>query len=1093
MATSFQSARLFLRTGRFGSRHQKKKDSETIKGQSEEVDTKPAAVPAWSERKESREEVPAEKEVVIQSYAPTPRARTPEETMKETIGLSSQFQGLPPSLQLESQSFLDDDELRALGITTGLRTGTSSRASSNPRSPAVAFNRIEEEDELDDVFEMEVPIQIVRDRRPDLQVSIPQMKTSPSRSPRLTNSAITAPTPHSAMSTASMLKSSRPLKSGTTATPRSIVSPLSVVEMPKPQRPFSTESIEGMVKDSKTTNRTEQYQVISSKHIEEFERKMTERGGRSSSASTKSDAEQPIEDFDDSLQSANAYRVDTAALYHAALVSTPSIKLKKNHVPPNGSPMPNLSYIRRQASSTSLATTSTVNFNKPLPPEPGRPGASSLKHIAYTSTANARPASNSRTPSRSNSISERKKKSPQLDKPEITSPTSIRPPTISRKNSGVSLSKVSLRSKYTPKDLDAMDDAFQRRPTGTARSTTHGPYANLPTPSQSQVSLSVDAKQLHPIVENSPRGSDAISLRTEPLQISRGPMKMEPTRRPPQPPQRVHTIAVEKLNRRKPAMPRSASNTQLGTQARAEEPPQRRSSTTEPMSKAERILGKSGIVVSARSDIRPSIEFNWNSNDPPKDYTTTETSEFESDEDDMAELDTPIDAQELEIRKRLALLSSKDDPSSVFEAFHKSNSDRYANKPHGKVVHEPTTKPTIEEKLHLTGSATNEINVPTHIAELEAANRTPSPAELPGSFLPTTVEEPAELGVTSPSPFASIPIPPEPEEAPPRRGRFATSNPQSTASGKSRSLHSQRSVRVRSLASLAASDIPDIYASLPTPSNQSRRPSTSGEEVDELITADAAERVLLHILQSLDNLEDLFAASMVSKGFYRTFKRHELFLLKRAIKRMSPAAWELREMSIPYSELPPGATDYTPNLYFRHYVQDLLTMVELKAMILESCKSFLRQDTISGLAGETDRSAMIDEAFWRVWTFCRIFGCGNNREDDIIGQMDWLKGGILARQGPDTRTLALTDELARNSVLFNPPEGFAKGNGKGLNAEELYDMYEIWTCLAVLVHGYHGKRKEAREYGVYDRCNVPEGDEVRENAILGKTLSAQSM
>ena len=253
-----------------------------------------------------------------------------------------------------------------------------------------------------------------------------------------------------------------------------------------------------------------------------------------------------------------------------------------------------------------------------------------------------------------------------------------------------------------------------------------------------------------------------------------------------------------------------------------------------------------------------------------------------------------------------------------------------------------------------------------------------------------------------------------------------------------------------------------------------------------MITADAAEHVLLHILKSLDNLEDLFAASMVSKGFYRTFKRHELFLLKHAIWRMSPAAWELREMSIPYSELPPGAADYTANLYFRHYVQDLLTMVELKAMILESCKSFLRPETYSALAGETQRSPMIDEAFWRVWSFCRIFGCGNNREDDIVGQMDWLKGGVLARQSPDTRTLALTDELARNSVLFNPPAGFAKGNGKGLTPEELYDIYEIWTCLGVLVRGYQGKRQEAREYGVYDGCDVAKGDVVRENQILGR-------
>ena len=1084
MATSFSPARLFSRTGRLGSRHQKKRSCESTDSQLP-GDRRPSTASEWTATDDFRHSPNGHVTAPSPHRHYRPRGDDTAGTMKASLGLSPAFQGLPPSLQLDSHSFMEDDELRALGITTREEGNTGKSKGWRQRS---ARARCGADKNLDDVFEMEVPIQVARDKRPDLQVSIPQVKTARSKSPRLVTTAIAAPTPQSAISTSS-LKSSRPPKSGTTGTPLSIVSPLSVVEMPKPQRPFSAESIEGLASQGRTDGAGGAPQSASTESAAPGQRKFADRGRRPSTASVGSETDILLQQAGGlappTVVDATALRVDTATLYHAALVSTPASRVKKEQKRSKTSPTPNVHYMRRQTSSTSLTTNNTMNINKPLPPEPGRPGTSPLKHIAY-STSITHKTPDPATPSRSNSTTTQKKK---LTRGETASPDSPQAISMSRKNSRASLSKVSLRSKFTPKDLDAMDDAFQRRPSINNQHFHSSPYSNHSSPSHSQISLTIDTKHLQTITENSPRSSDVRSLRNEPVQISRGPMRMEPTRRPPQPPkapQRVHTIAVEKVGRRKPSMTRSASNTKLKTQENGEEPPARRSSTNVAMSKAEKILGRMGPPPSSRPEVRPSFDFSWGASDSPRDYIMTESPAAASEEEnDMPELEARHNAQEMEIRRRLALLSAKDDPSTVFEALHKDNSDTPLQRSIDKNKELSEKKPTIEDKLHLTGSLRNEINVPTHIAELEAANRTPSPAELEGSNMPAPAEEPAELGLSSPAIIPTIPIPPEPDETSQRRGRFTTSDPHSTASGKS--SHSQRSIRVRSLASLAASDIPDMYASLPTP-NQSVRPSMSGEEVDDLITADAAERVLLHILQSLDNLEDLFAASMVSKGFYRTFKRHELYLLKRAIWRMSPSAWELREMSIPYSELPPGAVDYTPHLYFRHYVQDLLTMVEIKAMILESCKSFLRLETISGLAGETERSPMIDEAFWRVWTFCRIFGCGNSREDDIVGQMDWLKGGVLARQSPDTRTLALTDELARNSVLFNPPAGFAKGNGKGLSSEELYDMYEIWTCLGVLVRGYQGKRQEARDYGVFDRCDVPRGDEVRENAILGRTF-----
>lgn len=301
--------------------------------------------------------------------------------------------------------------------------------------------------------------------------------------------------------------------------------------------------------------------------------------------------------------------------------------------------------------------------------------------------------------------------------------------------------------------------------------------------------------------------------------------------------------------------------------------------------------------------------------------------------------------------------------------------------------------------------------------------------------------------------------------------------------------------RPRSLASIAMSEIPDMYADLPSPGTTARN-TLSAEDVERMISADAAEIVLLRILESLDNLQDLFSTATVSRGFYRTFKRHELPLMKNALYGMSPAAWELREMSPPYPGLMDGADsrhtlDYTPSLYLQHYMRDMYTMIALKSMILIHCESFLRADTITALAGgETERASQIDDAFWRVWTFCQIFGCGSKREDDIVGQMDWLRGGVLAKsQRRIAKAVEIGANVSQTNALHNLPPTFGNGNGAGLSAEDLYDMTEIWTSLGVLVRGFQGKRHEAREFGIFQNSNVTAGDVEQEDAVLGMYLS----
>ena len=241
--------------------------------------------------------------------------------------------------------------------------------------------------------------------------------------------------------------------------------------------------------------------------------------------------------------------------------------------------------------------------------------------------------------------------------------------------------------------------------------------------------------------------------------------------------------------------------------------------------------------------------------------------------------------------------------------------------------------------------------------------------------------------------------------------------------------------------------------------------------------------MLLRILENLDNLQDLFATATVSRGFYRTFKRHELPLMKNALYGMSPAAWELREMSPPYPGLEGDGKSspklgYSPSVYLQHYMRDMYTMIALKSMILVHCESFLRADTITALAGgETERASQIDDAFWRVWTFCRIFGCGTGREEDITAQMDWLRGGVLAKQ-------------QRREGTGSDSPSFGQGNQGGLTAEDLYDMTEIWTCLGVLVRGFQGKRQLARDVGIFEHADITSGDVEKEDAALGTSYSS---
>lgn len=256
---------------------------------------------------------------------------------------------------------------------------------------------------------------------------------------------------------------------------------------------------------------------------------------------------------------------------------------------------------------------------------------------------------------------------------------------------------------------------------------------------------------------------------------------------------------------------------------------------------------------------------------------------------------------------------------------------------------------------------------------------------------------------------------------------------------------------------------------------------------------DFPSRLTMAIMEKIDSLDDLFNLVLVNKRFYSFFKKRELPLIKNALFKMSPPAWELREMSPPWATetqlLEPDSRvpEYTPSIYLDRYAQDIYTLAKLKAMILVRCSPFLRRDTIRGLSGlDIDRAEEVDDAFWRIWTFCRLFGSNKGRENDLEGQVDWLRGGPKAR-GYLGASGCMTEPFGLGNALFEPPEGFGRGNGHGLSPRQLYDMTEIWTCMGVLLQPLHGKCIEARRVGIYEGMDVPTDDPALEEQVLGKS------
>lgn len=254
----------------------------------------------------------------------------------------------------------------------------------------------------------------------------------------------------------------------------------------------------------------------------------------------------------------------------------------------------------------------------------------------------------------------------------------------------------------------------------------------------------------------------------------------------------------------------------------------------------------------------------------------------------------------------------------------------------------------------------------------------------------------------------------------------------------------------------------------------------------------SAEDVLLKILGALTSFDDLFNTATINKGMYRVFKENEMDLIRAVAQNQSAAGWEFREWCPPAcatevenSSKASSQLEHTPASYLRCHTRDLETIQQLKLLVLGKCHTFIRRETAFALSTPCHPHAQrFTDAFWRIWAFCTIFGSQKGREDDITGQVDWLKGGLLANNQGFSATVNTNLEFDMGSVLLNAPEHFAQGNRGGLTAGQLYDMTEIWTCLATLLAPYQNCTLAASDHGVFEHCKIQQGDVEREEHML---------
>ncbi|KAJ5115602.1 hypothetical protein N7526_011483 [Penicillium atrosanguineum] len=172
-------------------------------------------------------------------------------------------------------------------------------------------------------------------------------------------------------------------------------------------------------------------------------------------------------------------------------------------------------------------------------------------------------------------------------------------------------------------------------------------------------------------------------------------------------------------------------------------------------------------------------------------------------------------------------------------------------------------------------------------------------------------------------------------------------------------------------------------------------------------------------------------------------------------KIITPGSWEyFEQLASPQCEKP---VFWSAHDYCDHYEYEIFTCAYITGAILTRCRAAKSLDenrwSILQMAlvdCEHPRWTVMHRALWRIWTFCRIFGSGKQRERDWQGQDAWLEGSTVSCEcKPMSRPGSLQSEL-----LDMPPESFGYGNWKGLSADELEDMMYLWRCLEILLRDH---------------------------------------
>jgi hypothetical protein len=307
---------------------------------------------------------------------------------------------------------------------------------------------------------------------------------------------------------------------------------------------------------------------------------------------------------------------------------------------------------------------------------------------------------------------------------------------------------------------------------------------------------------------------------------------------------------------------------------------------------------------------------------------------------------------------------------------------------------------------------------------------------------------------------------------------------QSVPHGKRRGAekHKEDVRRVSSVKSSLSADLGSMWLSWSAASAK-RKPSA---------LVFAQEDVCSRILSYSASFEDLKSLSMVNKTTRKCFEGNKLQLLKSVLFNVSPPAWELRELSpFPFGNFMPTDfledTEITPSAYVSCVIHDRAVVRELTTIIANKCQSLVRPETISGLM--TGNCTRFEDAIYRIWSFCKMFGCDRGRENDLKGQIDWFKGGILAHQKECAATMTFSPEFEMDGILLNAPQHFAGGNGSGLSAEQLYDMLEIWRCLFALMQPYQGDTAKAHSCGIFRPIGEHIGNPAVQSRIIEEWIS----